>query len=497
LVVGVASRYPQSAHFDYCFHPVHVVKDGRDLLVPCGKCDGCLLHKANEWSMRVGCEVEATPFSIFFTLTYNNKYVPTLKRTQISKNRFLYTSSHDRNIRFNGVTDVPRKDDIAFTDFEFIVPITNYYSFDYLTYSSKLDFQLYLKLLRKDLQQHGFERYLPESKTGFFRYFAISEYGETLYRSHIHGIIFPSSEEIGKYLLEYSLFQNWQMCDKDRFYRYAHFCDSGVRGYVTQYLTMYSRLPEIYHRHKELKPFRLSSKAPAVGYISEDKAKIFEDLSIGVIDYSKDIKRLGDKVVLQYPADYLRSVFPKCYQYATFSFSRLLTIYGLLFRASVQFGRDPFDITGRFHSLGKNLEINPMDYRAAVVCCNTCISYGCTPFHYLYLLDMYYYKTAMRSLWYWYKFQEDCEDPFVCLSSYIGIVRLRMVDELAFCNLIASFGLDVDYYFNMPIRVFIDSLNNARKNYHMVYFKEVSDISNDMVKMPKVRELDGSSPVFV
>ena len=49
----MASRYPETRVLDYCMSPVRLVVDNEVIYVPCGKCDGCRLHKANEWSMRL------------------------------------------------------------------------------------------------------------------------------------------------------------------------------------------------------------------------------------------------------------------------------------------------------------------------------------------------------------------------------------------------------------------------------------------------------------
>lgn len=280
----MASRIPCTHVIDYCFHPIHVVDENKDLFVPCGKCDGCLLHRANEWSMRVGMECEATPFSIFCTLTYDNKYLPKLKVIKrvddLSSSKYkassyyVLTSDNDLNIRFNGVEDVRRKEEFAtkfFTcDVDDFKTIQNFPFKDFTCYSSKRDFQLYLKLLRKDLENVGIIR---KNESKCFRYFAVSEYGPTTFRAHIHFILFPKNEQIATYLIEYGLYKNWQMCHKDRFEGYTHFCDSGARGYLTQYLTQFSTIPPLYKDNKELKPFRLSSKSPAIGYVEQKMKK--------------------------------------------------------------------------------------------------------------------------------------------------------------------------------------------------------------------------------
>lgn len=501
----MASRYTSAPKFDYCLSPIHVLDVGKDLYVPCGKCSGCLLHKANVWSMRVGCEIEETPHSIFFTLTYSNKYLPVLKEN----GRFTrpdgtiivrYTAHHPDNIRFNGVRDVLRDDDIQ--DFSIAyedIPITNYdktfparLSASYIAYSSKRDVQLWLKMVRKDLNTYfnGNQQYTT------FRYFIISEYGETKFRPHIHGVIFPSYPEQAAYLLQYSLYKNWQMCAENLFYDYAHYCDSGVRGYITQYLTCFSQLPKLYRQVKEVRPFRLSSKAPAVGYILQDKEKIFQDVSIGVIQYTKTISRIGVSSVLRYPSDFMRSCFPKCYQFSQLDFNGILAVYGCIWQAYRR--RDDWSSYGvSFDSLlvGFRENLHPMNYNASLRCFRTCLDYGMTPFHYCFLLDMFYYESDISNLNAWYTFQQS-NSAMVCLATYSSSLYLfRSKNELAFSYFIEGFGLDVDYWLNADLKELEQLILDARFVFHQQYASDVDDILKDMVKLPKFNENNGLSPV--
>ena len=114
----MASRYTQFTPVDYCYNPIHVVDSAsdKDIIVPCGKCDGCLLHKANEWSMRCGMEIESSPATIFGTLTYDNKYLPKLYPVYDrcgDKVLKFWVSDHAENVRFNSVRDVRREDNIV------------------------------------------------------------------------------------------------------------------------------------------------------------------------------------------------------------------------------------------------------------------------------------------------------------------------------------------------------------------------------------------------
>ena len=113
------------------------LKDGRvsydDYIeVPCGYCIGCRLDHSREWAIR--CMAEATMWNenYFITLTYDNDHIP-----------------KDNSIH-------------------------------------KRDLQLFLKRLRKEIDDPG-----------TCRYFACGEYGETTFRPHYHLILFNCP--IGKY----------------------------------------------------------------------------------------------------------------------------------------------------------------------------------------------------------------------------------------------------------------------------------------------------------
>lgn len=514
----MASRTPVSEHFDYCYHPVHVIDDNKDIIVPCGKCAGCLLHQANVWSMRVGCEIESTPNSIFFTLTYSNKYLPTFKfipRGSFSQNGAqveygIYTSHHDLNVRFNGKEDVLRSDDIepiesVRQDF----PITNYSVYlqskglsyktgDYISYLSKRDIQLWLKLIRKDLNDNF---YGNSREIKGFRYFIIGELGETLFRCHYHGVIFPSDAQQAAFILEHSLYKNWQMCVPSQFFPYAHFCDSGVRGYITQYLNSFVNVPKIYKENKGIGRLRLASKSPAIGFVLQNKAQIFEDVSAGIIEYTKTVKRVGSPFTLVYPKDFCASVFPKCYRFGTYDFSRLLNVYGSIWQALCsRFGREYRKLTGITVDLLLSYFrafLHPLDYNAASRCYHICTELGFPPFHYLYCLDMYYYKRNMLTLKMWYEFQEKyISDPLLVIASYsTSFWFLKEQNPILLANFAEGFRLDVDYLLNADLKCFQNDLHRIFKDFHSCYVNEVSAISQDMVKLPKFKELINQSPI--
>ena len=148
-------RFVHSPLLDKCLSPVTVFRDGKMDRFPCGKCAACLLSKANSWMFRLSDEINNHPFSLWFTLTYSNEFVPKLKpvyRDWIG--RWFYCSDHPDNVRHDSVKVVPRTDGIVIDSFKLkVFPLQNYEFKDFIGYLSKRDIQLFLKLLRKKIQK--------------------------------------------------------------------------------------------------------------------------------------------------------------------------------------------------------------------------------------------------------------------------------------------------------------------------------------------------------
>ena len=108
---------------------------GQDKAIPvrCGRCEGCLKSKINDWAFRLEQEGKHALHVHFVTLTYDPLFVPLTK------------------------TNLPTL--------------------------RKRDVQLYIKRLRKK-QNHG-----------NLKYFAVGEYGSTSYRPHYHILLFNCDTE--------------------------------------------------------------------------------------------------------------------------------------------------------------------------------------------------------------------------------------------------------------------------------------------------------------
>ena len=501
----MASRYPTTKVVDYCLNPLHLKDADKDVVVPCGKCNGCRVHAANVWSMRLGMEIESCPYSVFVTPTYSNWYLPRLVCVSSDDDMLsVWSSNHYRNWRFAGLRCSLRNDNITLTGDYDPVPVTNdCRNLCSIPYASKLDLQLYFKLLRKSLVENGTET----DKFGrYFRYFAISEYGETKYRPHYHIIFFPCTEEVfEQFTCSCLLYQNWQMCDESLFNDNIKPCNSGTRNYLTQYVNSITCLPQVY-KELSLRPFRLSSKGPAIGFGIFDLKEIFENLSIGITEYSRRVERLTDQYVLQYPKTYLSSIFPKCQGYSRKSYDALLRTYGAIYKYRVGYKHSPaFSekvADTACHRL--SLTMRSSDYNAACkmykIHCTFKERYGLwiTPFHYLFLLDMYYYKADMYALKLQYEYQQTHSSlENIRLYNNIGelVLKLRSgsctnVELLMLDYFFQSFGIDSLDLLTLDLS---DLVGPSRPD--AAYVNELKDILETMCKMPKVNETLGVSPV--
>lgn len=518
----MASRHAETKVFDYCLNPVHVCDQDKDVIVPCGKCDGCRLHKANEWSYRVADEITNCPYPVAFTLTYSNTFLPVLQRfNDVSTllHKSFYRSNHSANVRKTLRFDKegntcfvlkPRLDDIV-VDYNFpsLCP-TGLKNLDIIPYASKRDIQLFLKLLRK-LIYARFPNKSAQSKC--VRYFIISEYGETYYRPHYHGIFFFNDREVSSYVIEYAIYQCWPMCDKVRLSDHIQYCDSRASRYLTQYINSFSLLPQVYQKVKELRPFRLSSKKPSMGFGQFDKAVVSEKIIEGIDYYYKPIRCIGSSNVFRVPANYISAQFPKCYRYSKIPYSRLLSIYGLVFWNMSHLSNN--DVRGfstdsdarKCSDLCVRLRqvLRPQDVSASLHCYRYCLEYGCTPSFYVYILDLLYYKQAMNALKLFYEFQQDLAKKHEWLKiarMYSNFADMRnwlvsfsdndvkFVTAYCFLESLSICAADLDEY---DWYVVNDNYSFEQKRYEL----ELSDILADMVKKPKYNTLIGNSPDIV
>lgn len=61
-----------------CLSPIHIRKDAPNggSIVPCGKCEACVVNRASQWYVRLKQQLRASWNAVFVTLTYDEDHLP-------------------------------------------------------------------------------------------------------------------------------------------------------------------------------------------------------------------------------------------------------------------------------------------------------------------------------------------------------------------------------------------------------------------------------------
>lgn len=335
-----------------CLHPVRIYSKYTHHYesVACGQCEACLNAKASKLSMRVSEEIKQHKYSLFFTLTYNNEYVPKFevfqddnnviqlkpveRLTEINQKGEMLAKSCPIN-KFDDVTkEYTFQDDIVIPKIE---KHNNLYQFGVV---SKADIQNFLKRLRDRINKLN----IPKNEKAI-RYFICSEYGPTTIRPHYHGIIFFDSQKLldkiktliimswGRYERrtgKRNSFKFRPFANTARTYEHMRLCDANTSYYVAEYIAGNSRLPQVLQL-RETKPFHMASKNPVIGCFKNDSERVLEAIERG--DYTED-KLVYDektqqisKITVPLSKDVLCALFSKCYGYRDYAHDAKRAIY--------------------------------------------------------------------------------------------------------------------------------------------------------------------------
>jgi len=80
-------------------------KVAEGLLIPCGRCIGCRIDKARDWSVRIMCESFTSSSSWFLTLTYDDAYMNNLSLSKKDFQDFIKAVRNYCNYKY-GVSNI-------------------------------------------------------------------------------------------------------------------------------------------------------------------------------------------------------------------------------------------------------------------------------------------------------------------------------------------------------------------------------------------------------
>lgn len=238
--------------------------------VPCGRCDACCNKKASQWVVRLEEERKIHAYTVFFTLDYNERYVPRMYKVKDGLVQHNLSRVKTTIGRSDGtpIVGFKEKDDSGY-----FIPWSelkysdwSYKDRDYLKSRrnfpvvSVQDVQKFVKRLRQ---------YFYNETSSTFRYYIASEYGPTTFRPHYHGVLFFDSPSAAAKIGE-MLRASWWLNDMPIQFE---FVASSATSYVASYVNMFAHLPAIY-KCKGIRPFALCSRRPALGSSSFSEEKV-------------------------------------------------------------------------------------------------------------------------------------------------------------------------------------------------------------------------------
>lgn len=336
-----------------------ITKSGRRMYVNCGHCDACQQQKANANTFKIRSEAADRQgyVSLFITLTYQNKYIPYIRKSDYALyNGDVFPIYRDYNVRrvrcvpfrhhkrqpYRYVSDVKS----AFYDYKdyhescgclnYVVPSNA----DYIDYMSTLRYQrrdgiFYHSddkvgvIYYKDLQDFfkrlrvNYKRLYHEDSS--FNFFGVAEYGPKTKRPHFHVLLDIPASKITQYIE--AIVKSWRYSSEKRLRRYIEIAKD-CSSYVSSYVNTYTSLSPIY-REKEIAPKCTHSKHYGFNRVAFDLSQVEKMLdnhdfsftyNITTKTSSHDVCRLLPRYVLSY-------WFPKIQGFSSLDTDALIDVY--------------------------------------------------------------------------------------------------------------------------------------------------------------------------
>lgn len=328
--------------------------------MPCRKCSACLNYRS--WCLSNRCVREYRNsdylYPVFATFTYDNDSIPVfLRRRWIDKQtgEIIYSPFYI-NPKNGALIHVKCMDmehlPFRLSNYDVQKRFSEIDVVDYFAAFDVRDLQLCFKRLRKRIADR------LKIKGDAFRYFAVSEYGETRQRPHYHCIFYCRSLAVQEFILNEFDSKTSATNNFERWLRgvYSSWKNGitdasvpksvdGVGKYVAGYITSLSRLSSNFDL-RALRPFYVCSKSPLVGFNSaeiRDFEHMQEAFALGKISsptavrYSKSDDGSTVEDVL-YTSCVGYKFVPKCKRFDRLSFAERVKAYSFVYVYLVQKG---------------------------------------------------------------------------------------------------------------------------------------------------------------
>lgn len=305
-----------------CLNPKRITSPytGEVMIVPCGKCKACTLHKNNRLAFQCDLEEQSHKYCVFITLTYANRFIPRMYFKRTIVDQFPSFDFFDKETdEFLGTRSLYQDyiDEL----------LKKTYLFGDIPYLRKRDLQLFFKRLRK---------YYAKITDSKLRYFACGEYGPVHYRPHFHILLYFDDKRILQ-VLEQALLSSWPLGRVD-----ASLSRGNCSSYVSSYVNSTCTLPEVFTLDAT-STFSCHSRFLGCGVLQDERKKVYEITTDEFI--RRSTIRNGSVVEFNLWRSCYNAFFPKCKGYARFSSRERLYCYRAYFEAKKLFNEEkPIDL---------------------------------------------------------------------------------------------------------------------------------------------------------
>lgn len=303
--------------YSACLSPIIIRNkyDKKLYRVPCGKCDACLINRGLSQSTKLDREGENWQDCIFFTLTYNNTFLPVAKALE----HFVY---HPYDL--GKCTNISAYLPDYFCDRLYIDnAIREYGGLPVLCHTDFTNF-------KKEIDLHAFSHHIT----------ICGEYGPERYRPHAHGILFFNpkgiSREISVDTVSNYIAQAWTSVlrgDKSSQPQELGFIDVQlVTGKANQYVTGYmfanSNLPKILR--DVFPPKKVQSRTNHVN-VRISAASLRETLYTGnFINNSEYVESVSNPLDIGFYDAIFGKLFPSLRGFNRFAHGDLLSVVAVV-----------------------------------------------------------------------------------------------------------------------------------------------------------------------
>lgn len=287
-----------------CENPLRLKIKGRWQYVACGKCPTCINRRASRVVERLEQESQCHPYTVFFTLTYAEKYVPKLWLSADGtylcdpKRETLVTLDPEK-FKASSRLYVHRRKEIPYI-----------YMKDLQDFFKRLRY--YIDTLLKNESK--------ENKK--IRYYAVSEYGPATFRPHYHGLIWTDSKIIARRIHEL-VREAWTLGRID-----AQLAFGKSESYVARYVNCVASLPKIY-LHPLLRPKSVCSQSPAIGTLEAGTQEVREIFERGSVERVLQSQRNHKSKVSPLWRTFENRLFPKIVGFDHFTHTQRVTLYSV------------------------------------------------------------------------------------------------------------------------------------------------------------------------